>query len=245
MSLSSPASPRVSPRWELPQTVAGFTAGLPNEVLIAFAAAHRAERAQPSCLDIGSGAARNATALAELGYRVVAADLSAPMLAGAQERVRAWRTASRSGAAAIDLVLAPMAPLPFPDRSFDLIVAHGIWNLARSDAELRAAIAEAGRVARPHAGLFLFTFSRRTLPLHAHPDPGQAFTYSCWNGEPQCFLSEEEILELLGEAGFVRDAPGPLTEYNVPRPGELRAGGPPVIFEGTFVRADAPPRPAA
>jgi hypothetical protein len=61
--------------------------------------------------------------------------------------------------------------------------------------------------------------------------------FSSWNGEPQCFLTEDEIVDELARAGFVRDAPGPLAEYNAPRPGELRAGGPPVIYEGTFVRA--------
>ena len=228
-------SPRVSPRWEQPQTVAGFTAGIPNDVLVAFAAAR--VQNQSSCLDIGSGAARNATALAELGYQVVAADLSAPMLAGARDRVRTWSALAQArGAGRIDLVLAPMAPLPFRSGSFDLIVAHGIWNLARSDRELREAMSEAGRVARPGAGLFLFTFSRHTLPDDARPDPGQSFTFSCWNGEPSCFLAEDEIVTLLGEAGFVRETPGPFTEYNRPRPGELRAGGAPVIYEGTFVR---------
>jgi SAM-dependent methyltransferase len=232
---TSPASPRVSGRWEQPQTVAGFAAGVPNDVLVAFAAGRRQRRS--SCLDIGSGAARNATALAELGYQVVAADLSAPMLAGARERLRTWFALPQAqGAGRIDLVLAPMAPLPFRSGSFDLIVAHGIWNLARSDRELREAMADAGRVARPGAGLFLFTFSRHTLPDEARPDPGESFTFSCWNGEPACFLTEDEIVTLLAEAGFVRETPEPLTEYNRPRPGELRAGGPPVIYEGTFVR---------
>jgi hypothetical protein len=91
-------------------------------------------------------------------------------------------------------------------------------------------------VARPGAGLFLFIFSRQTLPADAQPDPGESFVFSSWNGEPQCFLTEDEIIEELGRAGFVRDDPGPLTEYNLPAPGEIRAGGPPVIYEGTFVR---------
>ena len=139
--------------------------------------------------------------------------------------------------AAVDLVLAPMQPLPFADGVFDLVVAHGIWNLAGSDAGFRAAVADAARVARPGAGLFVFTFSRRTLPPHASPDEGESFVFSSWNGEPQCFLDEAQLLDELARAGFVRDTPAPLTEYNAPRPGEIRmGGGPPVIYEGTFVR---------
>lgn len=219
----------VSPRWEDPRTVAGFAAGVPNEQLMAFARA-RLERGH-ACLDLGCGAARNALPLAELGYQVTGTDLATPMLVAARERVRAlpppWR---------VDLVHAPMAPLPFGAGVFDLIVAHGIWNLARSGAEFRSAVSEAARVARPGAGLFLFTFSRHTLPADTRADPGETFVFSSWNGEPQCFLTEPEILQELERVGFVREPDGPLTEYNLPLHGELRAGGPPVIYEGTFVR---------
>ncbi len=129
-----------------------------------------------------------------------------------------------------------MAPLPFAPRTFDLIVAHGIWNLARSGGGFRRAVAEAARVARPGAGLFLFTFSRHTLPDTARPDAGEWFVFSGWNGEPQCFLTEGQVLEELGRVGFVRDGSEPLAEYNLPRPGEIRSPGPPVIYEGTFTK---------
>jgi SAM-dependent methyltransferase len=129
-----------------------------------------------------------------------------------------------------------MAPLPFHDATFDLVVAHGIWNLANSGAEFRAAVAEAARVAKPGAGLFVFTFSRHTLPPDAHSDPGESFVFSTWNGEPQCFLTEHELTAELAAAGFARTASTPLTEYNRPGPNELRVGGPPVIYEGTWRR---------
>jgi SAM-dependent methyltransferase len=223
---------RADRRWERVDTVAGFASGGPNEVLVAFAKRFRDGSRQQLCLDIGCGAARNGVALANLGFRVVGADLSAPMLEAARIRVRAMPTV-----AAVDLVLARMTPLPFADSVFDLLIAHGIWNLARSGVEFRSAIAEAARVARPGAGLFIFTFSRRTLPAHARPDAGESSVFSSWNGEPQCFLDEDEIIGELASAGFVRDGPGPLTEYNTPRPGEILMGsGAPVIYEGTFVR---------
>src|SRR5688500_18475938 len=82
------------------------------------------------------------------------------------------------------VALAPMDVAPAPDRSFDLVVAHGIWNLARSAAELRRAVMEAARVARRDARLFVFTFSRHTLPAEARPVPGETFVFMEFAGEP-------------------------------------------------------------
>jgi SAM-dependent methyltransferase len=221
----------VSPRWEDPRTVAGFVTGAPNEQLLTFAEGFLTASSTPHCLDLGCGAARNALPLAAMGFHVTGTDLSQPMLDAARAR------AAREGAdLPVEFIHAPMAPLPFPDASFDLIVAHGVWNLARSDAEFRAAVAEAARVARPGAGLFVFTFSRHTLPDNAAPDPGETFAFSSWNGEPQCFLSEEALVSELARAGFARATEGSITEYNRPSPGAVRLSGPPVIYEATFVR---------
>jgi len=224
---------RVSPRWEDERTVAGFVSSPPNEALLTIAREER-QRGAATCLDIGCGAARNAMPLAELGFVVTGTDLSAPMLRGAARRI-----SGSPNETSIRLVRAPMAPLPFRGQSFDFIVAHGIWNLARSGRQFRDAVAEAARVARPGAALFLFTFARQTIGPDAVPDPGETFVFSSWNGEPQCFLTEQEIQEALGEARFVQTAP--LTLYNLPRPGEVRVGGPPVIYEGVFRSASARP----
>ena len=224
---------RIDPRWEDSRTVAGFVTGAANGNLLAFARGVHARAPGGRCLDIGCGAARNTIPLAGIGFRVAASDLSAPMLDAARTRI-----AAAEQRVAVGLVRAPMRPLPFRDATFDLVVAHGIWNLARSSEEFRAAVAEAARVARPGAGLFLFTFSRHTLPPDAKPDAGESFVYSSWNGEPQCFLTEEQIVDELGRAGFRRAVPGPLAEYNVPAPGMHRKGGPPATYEGTFVLGD-------
>ena len=53
-------------------------------------------------------------------------------------------------------------------------------------------------------------------------------------GEPQCFLTEAELRAELLRAGFEKDPPGPLTEYNRPVAGLTLTRAGPVIFEGTF-----------
>jgi SAM-dependent methyltransferase len=216
--------------WSRPETVEAFTKGLPNAVLVRYVEGERSTGNVRRVLDIGCGAARNAVPLAKAGLEVVGLDNATPMITAAHER---WQAAG--GGTALRLVCARMDALPLATGSCDLVVAHGIWNLARSGAEFRAAIAEAARVARPGAGLFLFTFSRHTLPPNAVPVPGETFVFTQFSGDPQCFLTDEEIVAELSAAGFERDPAGPLTEYNRPAGPALIAAGP-VIYEGTFRR---------
>ena len=207
--------------------VAGFATSAPNATLMAFARA-AFERGGACAVDLGCGAARNAVPLAEMGWQVTGIDLSQPMLAAAAERARAAGVADR-----VRLYHAPMDAVPVPDASQDLIVAHGIWNLARSGREFRGAVREAARVANPGAALFVFTFSRHTLPASATPVPGERFVFTQFSGEPQCFLTDAELVAELAAAGFSPDPAVPLTEHNRPPAGALRAGGP-VIYEAAF-----------
>jgi len=220
--------PLAGSNWSSTATVAGFSQSPPNATLMRFIEDERRLRPLRRVLDIGCGAARNAGPLADSGLEVLGVDLSWPMLQAARSRPQ-----SRGR---LDLVLSPMEVLPVQNRSVDLVVAHGIWNLARSGAQFRRAVREAARVSPPGAGLFLFTFSRNTLPVDARPVPGETFVFTEFSGEPQCFLTEEQILAELGQCGFVRDPAIPLTEYNRPQPGQLQARRGPVIYEGTFRR---------
>ena len=210
--------------------VEAFAQGLPNAVLVRYVEQEQSERPVRRVLDIGCGAARNALPLAQTGLSVVGVDDAMPMVVAAGERLHA-----EGGGTGLRLICARMDALPLAAASCDLIIAHGVWNLARSGAEFRAAVREAARVARPGAGLFVFTFSRHTLPRTAVPAPGETFVFTQFSGEPQCFLAEEELVAELSTAGFERDPAGPLTEYNRPAVPALVGSGP-VIYEGTFRR---------
>ncbi|OGA95812.1 MAG: hypothetical protein A3G27_08655 [Betaproteobacteria bacterium RIFCSPLOWO2_12_FULL_66_14] len=210
--------------------MAGFTKSPPNAILMQFAEQERRRAGGPRVLDLGCGAGRNAVPLARLGWHVVGVDLSWPMLCAAAERVRAESLGDR-----LRLVLAPMGRIPAPDDSFDFVIAHGIWNLARSSAEFRGALREMARVARPGAALFVFTFSRHTFPPETEPSPGEPFVFTQFSGEPQCFLTEAQLVEELGLVSFVQEPGVPIREYNRPDPGALRSGAP-VIYEGIFRR---------
>ena len=204
--------------------MAGFATSAPNSTLMRFAE-RLGRNTSARLLDIGCGAGRNAVPLAAMGWRVVGTDLSWPMLLAASARDAGDR---------LDVLLAPMDAIPVRDASIDFIVAHGIWNLARSGREFRQAVAEAARVARPGAALFVFTFSRHTLPTSAEPVPGETFVFTQFSGAPQCFLTEAQLLDELRAAGFSTDPALPVHELNRPAPGSLHAGGGPVIYEGGF-----------
>ena len=214
--------------WTDAGTVAAFLQSPPNATLMRFADRERLGGARHA-VDIGCGAGRNLLPLAHDGWNVTGVDLSSPMLTAAAERLQRERPAG-----AVQLGRAAMEQLPVCSTSADLVVAHGIWNLARSSAQFRAAVGEAGRVAKPGAALFVFTFSRSTLPPDVSPVPGEPFVFTQFSGQPQCFLTDAQLVAELRQVGFVADAAVPLTELNRPRPGELRTGGPPVIYEGAF-----------
>jgi SAM-dependent methyltransferase len=216
--------------WSSPETVAGFAQSLPNAVLIDFARQELRRISTGRALDLGCGAGRNAVPLARLGWEVLGTDLSWPMIRtaadrAARERLPGW----------VRFALAPMDAIPAADCSVDLVIAHGIWNLARSSVEFRHGVSEAARVGRPGAALFVFTFSRHTLPQEAMPLPGEPFVFTQFSGEPQCFLTDVQLVSELRAAGFVPDSGVPLRELNRPAPGSLTGSGP-VIYEGTFRR---------
>ena len=210
--------------------VAGFAQAAPNDTLVGFARAELQRRGTARALDLGCGAGRNAIPLARMGWDVTGIDLSWPMLRAADRRASETRLQDR-----VSLALAAMDRIPAQDQRFDLVVAHGIWNLARSAAEFRRALGEAARVARPGAGLFVFTFSRSTLPAETRPLSGEPFVFTEFSGQPQCFLTERELFSELRDAGFAPDPAVPLEEHNRPRPGSLHGAGP-VIYEAAFRR---------
>lgn len=107
-------------------------------------------------------------------------DTSWPLLDAAAQRSREERLTGR-----LQLAQAAMDRLPVRDASADLIIAHGIWNLARSSDEFRRALREAARAARPVRRFPCSRFSRHTLPPGASPVAGETFVFTQFSGEPQ------------------------------------------------------------
>ena len=110
--------------------------------------------APKAVLDLGAGTGAAAAALKRRfsNARVVAADISAPMLEVARRRSRFWRR--------IECELADAHALPFPDQSFDLVFSN--LMLQWTDP-LDAALREIRRVLRPGGLLLASSFGPHTL----------------------------------------------------------------------------------
>ncbi len=124
-------------------------------------------------LDIATGGGHTALAIAPHVARVVATDITGPMLAAAREFIVG------RGAANVDFQLADAEDLPFPGGSFDLvscrIAAHHFPDPARFVAEVVRVLRPGGLLLLqdqvtpedPDAAAWITEFERRRDPSHS------------------------------------------------------------------------------
>jgi ubiquinone/menaquinone biosynthesis C-methylase UbiE len=117
-------------------------AGEDLDRLLAWGAARRADRV----LDVATGGGHTALAFAGIVRRVVAYDLTEPMLAAARAHARTRRAAN------IEFVAGDADALPFRDESFDVVTCR---TAAHHFADVAAAIRQIHRVLRPGGSLLL------------------------------------------------------------------------------------------
>jgi len=68
--------------------------------------------------------------------------------------------------------------------------------------------------------------------------PGESFVFTQFSGQPQCFMTADQLVAELLAAGFAPDTSHQLRELSRPHEG-LRTYGAPVIHEGVFRRAQS------
>lgn len=105
-----------------------------------------AGRTRGRVLELGAGTGRLTLPLARVvGKRVIGIDRSAPMLARAVVKRRRLPVAARPS-----LLRGDIRALPFPDASFQLVIApYGMLQSLTSEAALKRVLREAARVLRP------------------------------------------------------------------------------------------------
>lgn len=105
----------------------------------------------------GIGTGRIAIPLAEKGYRVTGVDISGKMLKRLAEKLSRRRLPL-----AVAFQQADVIALPFPDATFDIVVAVHVFHLIRN---WKKAMSEVFRVLQPDAPLILmFTGSGSEVP---------------------------------------------------------------------------------
>lgn len=138
-------------------------------------------------LDVGTGTGRMAELFAPRAGHVTAFDKSPEMLRIARARLQ------HLPADQVELVQGDFAALPFAEGAFDTVLFHQVLHYAQEPA---AALADAARVTRPGGRVAVVDFAahdREELrTLHAHARLG---------------FSDEQMLALLSEAGFVPAPP--------------------------------------
>lgn len=138
-------------------------------------------------LDIGTGTGRMAALFAPHAAHVTAFDKSPEMLRIARARLQ------HLPAGAVDLEQGDFSALPFADASFDTVLFHQVLHYAQAPEQ---ALAEAARVTRSGGRIAIVDFAahdREELRTqHAHARLG---------------FTDEQMLALLGEAGFAPGVP--------------------------------------
>jgi ArsR family transcriptional regulator len=138
-------------------------------------------------LDVGTGTGRMAALFATHAAHVTAFDKSPEMLRIARARLQ------HLPAGAVDLVQGDFGALPFADARFDTVLFHQVLHYAQAP---ELVLAEAARVARPGGRIAVVDFAAhdreelRTQQAHA-----------------RLGFTDEQMLSLLGEAGFDAGAP--------------------------------------
>ena len=64
---------------------------------------------------------------------------------------------------------------------------------------------------------------------------GESFVFTQFSGQPQCFVTEAQLIEELDGVGFSLDPVAPVAEYNRASSRAFK-GGAPVIYEALFRR---------
>ncbi|MEM1057944.1 MAG: class I SAM-dependent methyltransferase [Verrucomicrobiota bacterium] len=181
--------------------------------LITQAAAGVAASGRPirRVLDVGCGAGNNTLKLWEAapGFAVDLLDLSAPMLARAEERLHA------AGVAEVRSFQADLRDAPLDPESYDVVIAAAVLHHLRDDADWRAAFEKIYAATAPGGSVWITDLVSHELPavqdllwrrygeyladLGGEAYRDQVFAYIAAEDSPR---SAPFHLDLLREVGF-------------------------------------------
>lgn len=155
------------------------------------------EAGRKDILDFGCGLGRHSIYFAKQGFRVSAFDLSVE----GTDHLRQW---ARQEQVTVDVTVADMLHLPYPEDSFDGIFAYHV--ISHTDTEgMKQILAEITRVLRPGGEIYLTLCSKETWSYKesGYPRLDENTVVKTEegpeNGIPHFYVTLEDILNLFGE----------------------------------------------
>lgn len=199
------------PFWERPEIVEKFAGREPDRRLAEWLSG-RPDLEGLRVLDIGCAGGRNSEFLARSGCDLYAIDASLPMV----RRTR-FRVANVLGEreAARRVRVGRMELLGgFRDRSFDLIVALGVFHSAPDRATYELALAESARVLDDNGLLLIANFAPGTQleGTVLEPAADEADVYIGHESGRHVLLDAEALDEALGRHGLTPVVPTEVVE---------------------------------
>lgn len=158
-------------------------------------------------LDLGCAAGRNTVYLAERGVDVLALDASAAMVSRTRRRLAPFLGEHE---AARRVRLGRMTDFgSFADTSFDLVIALGVIQTARSLGQWNAAVAEIDRVLAPDGRMLVSNFSSESRPKGEPLEAvgGEEHVYRWRDDRPMVLMDADAHDASFAEHGFVPDEP--------------------------------------
>lgn len=158
-------------------------------------------------LDIATGAGHTALALASHVKQVIAYDLTEPMLA------ETARNAAARGLSNVATRQGPAESLPFADASFDIVTVR---QAPHHFADVRAAVREMARVARPGARVIIIdstapedaSLERQWNHIEKVRDPSHVRDYP--PSEWRTFVADAGLQPFFEELGAASEKGGPM-----------------------------------
>lgn len=191
--------------WEEPEQVERFADREPDRRLVELLKGY-ADPGLVRVLDIGCAAGRNTLLLAAAGFDVHALDSSHAMIERTRERVAELLDPDE---ALRRIRVGSMDALEFESRSFDLVVALGLYHNARSPEEWDRALSETARVLKPGGLLLVANLARRIRPegVRLAPVPGMPHVYEGLPSGRVYLVDASDLDAAMAEHGLEPETP--------------------------------------
>jgi SAM-dependent methyltransferase len=191
----------VSPFWKDPETVDKF-ANRDADLRLVQLLGTFTKPQSVRVLDLGCAGGRNTVLLASKGFDFQALDGSRAMVARTRERLVpiCGTTVARQR-----VRLGEMQDLSaFPDGSFDVVIALGIYHQALSLKRWHLCVAESVRVLKVGGYILLSTFTPDSQPdgKPLIPVPDQSNLYDGFSSGPLCLFSMEGHDDVMATYGL-------------------------------------------